>query len=98
MIDKAWSILIEIIKEYNEGVEREDQLSLTKSTVLFGDASPVDSMSLVNIVLNYEDQLMDEFNSEISLSDDIALEQEISPYNTLGTLHNYAAAQLKKNS
>ncbi|MDA0740610.1 MAG: hypothetical protein O2862_01715 [Bacteroidetes bacterium] len=95
MENKVWEILTEILEDYNQGVEKDEELKIEKSAVLFGDGSSVDSMALVNIVLNFEDNLNDEFSTDISLSDDNALNQSTSPYSTIGAIYDYAIKVLK---
>ena len=65
MENKVWDILTEA-EDYNQGVEEDETLKIEKSAVLFGDESSVDSMALVNIILNFEDNLNDEFETDIS--------------------------------
>ena len=97
MYNKIWFLLGDVISEYNEGVSDKDKIIFHEDTELFGTTSSVDSMSLVNIVLNFEEKLSDEFNKDISLSDDTALNQKVSPYSTIGSFFDYANDLLKEN-
>jgi acyl carrier protein len=55
-------------------------------TPLFGDASGIDSLSLVRIVAEVERVAGDRFNKHVVLADERAMSQRSSPYRTVGTL------------
>ena len=95
MENEVWEIFTAVIEDFNAGVEDNDKLIIERSTKLFGPGSSVDSMSLVNIVLSFEDRLFDVYDVEVSLSDDEALNQSKSPYESLGLLSEYATKILK---
>lgn len=89
------SLIIETAKELGEdeiGVDSE----LTADTQLFGDGGVLDSMGLVSLVIAVEEAIADRFDTTVGLADEKALSQANSPYRTVGTLADYAAAQMQE--
>ncbi len=66
------------------------------STALFGSASALDSLGLINLVVAVEQQVEEAFKIAITLADDRALSQEISPFSTVQTLADYIEVLLKE--
>ena len=77
------SIVINVIREYcdTNGVVINE---LDKDTPLIGSARILDSMGLVNIVVDIE----------ISLTSETAMSGRISPFRTIGSLCSFIARQL----
>ena len=84
-------IVIETIKSYCE--ENEIQAELTKDTPLIGSARILDSMGLVNCIVDIETAFLDE-DVEISLTSETAMSGRISPFRSVGSLCNFIARQL----
>ena len=75
------SIVINVIREYcdTNGVVINE---LDKDTPLIGSARILDSMGLVNIVVDIETAFLDE-DIEISLTSETAMSGRISPFRTI---------------
>jgi len=84
-------IVISTIKNYCE--ENDIQVELTKDTPLIGSARILDSMGLVNTIVDIETAFLDE-NVEISLTSEAAMSGRISPFRSVGSLCNFIARQL----
>lgn len=61
----------------------------TASSDLFGGDSPLDSMDLVALVVDLEEQLRELFGKEITLADERAMSQEVNPFSKVETLTRY---------
>ena len=86
------AILEIVLKQINSLVDTlpEDQkFEVKENIVLFGRNSNIDSLSLVSLIVDLEAYFMDEYNLEISLTDDRAMTREISPFNTVASLTDY---------
>jgi acyl carrier protein len=59
------------------------------STVLFGPGALLDSMGLVTLVVDVEQQVLQEYGLSVTLADDRAMSQRNSPFRTIGTLRDY---------
>lgn len=88
---KIDEIVISTIKSYCE--ENGIQAELTKDTPLIGRARILDSMGLVNCIVDIETAFLDE-DVEISLTSETAMSGRISPFRSVGSLCNFIARQL----
>ncbi len=92
-MDKAKinEIVIATIKNYCE--ENGIQAEINKDTPLIGSAKILDSMGLVNNIVDIETAFLDE-DVEISLTSEAAMSGRISPFRSVGALCNFIARQL----
>jgi acyl carrier protein len=81
--------IYEAIDEAN--LERDDGSRLEKSleTPIHGTSSALDSLGLINFVVAVEENVEREFGVSIVLADDRALEQDPSPFESVGALSAY---------
>jgi acyl carrier protein len=86
-------IVFNTINDYlsmnNVAIEGE----LTKDTALIGSNRILDSMGLVNVIVDIETAFLDE-DAEISLTSEAAMSGRISPFRSIGSLCNFIARQL----
>ncbi|MCX6250462.1 MAG: hypothetical protein NTX61_06900 [Bacteroidetes bacterium] len=94
---KLLHIIYNCIDELNLQNEPDKQLLKTEETVIFGKASPLDSLGLVNLIVALEDAVNDELNIEIILADERAMSMESSPFKTVSTLADYILLLLQEN-
>lgn len=85
-------IVINSIQDYftTNGLKIDE---LSKDTPLIGSTRILDSMGLVNIVVDIETAFLDE-DVDISLTSETAMSGRISPFRTIGSLCNFIARQL----
>ena len=88
---KINEIVISTLKDYCEA--NEIDVELTKDTPLIGSARILDSMGLVNTIVDIETAFLDE-DVEISLTSEAAMSGRISPFRSVGSLCNFIARQL----
>ncbi len=62
---------------------------IDENTLLLTEGSLIDSLTLVSIIVDIETVLSENFNKDISLSDDNAMQRKISPYKNIKTLVDY---------
>jgi acyl carrier protein len=72
----------------NEKPDLRD-VEISESTKLLSEGSFIDSLTLVSFIVDLETSLADEFNIDISLSDDRAMSREKSPYENISALVDY---------
>jgi acyl carrier protein len=60
------------------------------SNDLFGGDSPLDSMDLVSLVVELEEQIHAKFGREITLADERAMSQATNPFRNVESLADYA--------
>ena len=92
------SAVIEIIyralRSLNEELDQDKRVKLAPDTKLFGPDATLDSLSLVSVIVDVETAVADDFGKSVSLTDDKAMTQEISPFSDVSTLARYVVAQL----
>ena len=69
------------------------QVKIDKFTPLIGSQSILDSMGLVNLIVDVETAFLDE-DIEITLASESAMSSRISPFRSVGSLCNSIAKQL----
>jgi acyl carrier protein len=84
-------IVKELLSDYCKNNQLE--VDITKDTPLIGSGRILDSIGLVNLIVDIETAFLDE-NIEVSLASESAMSSRISPYRSVGTLCNFIAKQL----
>jgi acyl carrier protein len=99
MIDRkvVEKIIIGALHNLNEERSPDNQIIVSLETELFGGDSSLDSLSLVSIVVDIESDIADLSGAEISLTDERAMSQPISPFNNVNTLMDYIILLLSEN-
>ena len=89
--------IVKLIVETARDLE-SDEIKLAddinSNTQLFGKEGVFDSMGLVTLIVAVEQAIEDQFEASVALADEKALSQARSPYRTVDSLAEYAAAQL----
>ncbi len=91
-------LLYECLAEANLERLDEDRLACDPSTVLFGDGAGLDSMDLVRLVVLFEQNINDVVGTELSLTDDRAMSEQNSPFQSVASLVDYAERLLKEEA
>lgn len=91
--EKIQEIVIGTIKDYLETNAMPILDVIDKNTPLIGSASILDSMGLVNVIVDIETAFLDE-DVEISLTSETAMSCRISPFRSVGSLCFFIANQL----
>lgn len=94
MKDDFVGLIIEMTQEILEA-EGQTVDSLDGGTRLFGKEGILDSMGLVSLIIAVEQAIEDRHGVSVALADEKALSQTSSPYRTIGTLAEYAAAGIE---
>ncbi len=87
IIETAFSVVQGYIE--TQGIECDVDLQ----TKLFGDDAVLDSMGLVNIVIDVESEFLDK-GIEISLTSEKAMSRSRSPFRTIETLVDFIYEQV----
>jgi acyl carrier protein len=86
------------VDEVNQQLPKEQQLEKSIGTVLVGQSGKLDSLGLVNLIVTVEQKIEEEFGITITLTDDEAMSQEDSPFETIGKLIDYVSLLLERKS
>ena len=96
--DKIREIIFESIEEINLQLAKDKQIQKSDDGVLYGPKSVLDSLGLVNLIIDIEQRFHDKTEISINLADEKALSQKNSPYLTVKSLSDYISKLLKVNT
>jgi acyl carrier protein len=82
-------IVINQVEQLNDTFPEAQKITVNENTVLFGNGSSIDSLSLVSIIVDLEMLFSTEHGHDISLTDDRAMAREKSPFTNITTLVDY---------
>ncbi|MCK5679857.1 acyl carrier protein [bacterium] len=94
--EKILHAIFEAIDELNEQFQKEQRLSKSTNTTLFGETGKLDSLGLVNLIVATEQRLEETFNLSLTLADEKAMSQKNSPFRSIGTLAQYISKLLQE--
>ena len=87
--DAVQTIILLALQNINDERGPDEQLEVDLNTRLFGTDAVLDSLSLVSVIVDLEAALSDASGRDISLTDDRAMSQAVSPFSDVSTLTDY---------
>lgn len=93
VIAAIYSAVDELNRQLPKGVVVEKSLDAP----LYGKGSRLESIDLVNFIMEVEDKVRDELGASVTIADEQAMSQQHSPFLTLGTLVDYVSGLLKED-
>ena len=90
------SKIIKFLKEFLKE-ELEESIELSLDSKLFGGGGPLDSMALVNLVVDLEELIEDDYGKTITLADEKAMSRRTSPFSRVQNLIDYIIEQLNSD-
>lgn len=97
MREKLLGIVIDALEDLNEEIGSSELDNPVEDTRLFGDKSPLDSLSLINLVIDVEERIFDLYAKEVTLTDEKAMSLRNSPFRRVSTLVDYLEICLEEN-
>lgn len=95
--ERIVSAIYEAVDELNKQLPRGIQLEKSVDAPLYGKGGKLESIDLVNFIMEVEDKMRDEFGVSLTIADERAMSQQKSPFLTMGTLADYVANLLKED-
>lgn len=91
--ERIYEIVVGVINDYckTNGIEVEE---LNEHTALMGRNRILDSMGLVNVLVDVETAFLDE-DIEITLTSEVAMSSRISPFHRIGSLCELITKQIE---
>ncbi len=83
---RGLDVVYAAIDEVNAQAVDKPQINKSPDTPLFGEASTLDSLAFVNLVVAIEQQIVDRTGRTVVLVDEAAMALEDSPFLTVDTL------------
>jgi acyl carrier protein len=96
--DRILEALYRAVDAIAPELPRGRKLAKSPDTVLLGDASPLDSLGLVNLIVAVEQSVEEEFGTPLSLLDEAQLSPEDSPLRSLGALADHLQLRLQEQA
>lgn len=99
-MDRAQLIerIVETARDYAATLPDGAPTTMTAETTLFGTGGIFDSIGLVSVIADLEDQVNDETHSTITIADERALSAERSPFRSVGALADHVLALLEEKA
>ena len=88
-LEAVQEIILQALKSVNDERGSEDRIHIELDTRLFGADAVLDSLSLVSVIVDVEEGVSEASGREISLTDDRAMSQAVSPFTDVSTLTDY---------
>lgn len=94
MFENIKTIIEVAIRQQDLLLDEPIDLSRAEDSALYSDDGTIDSLTLVSIIVDIEQQIRDQFGVEVHLADTTDLPQSATPFSTLGTLSEYVMGRL----
>jgi acyl carrier protein len=95
--NQIYEIVIATFKTVIADNESATSIEPNNNIILMGQESPFDSVDLVTFIVSLEQNIEEEYSLEITLADDRAMSQEISPFKSIGSICDYIEKLVKEN-
>ncbi|TKJ21496.1 hypothetical protein [Blastococcus sp. CCUG 61487] len=83
------AIVLQALETLNDERDADEKLDVGPGTRLFGADAELDSLALVSVIVDVEEAVSTASGRSISLTDDRAMSQEVSPFTDVQTLTSY---------
>lgn len=87
--ESVQAIILQALGNINDERGADEQIQICLDTRLFGTDAVLDSLSLVSVIVDVEAAISDASGRDISLTDDRAMSQAVSPFADVSTLTGY---------
>jgi len=94
--DAIQKIVLQALNYVNSERGPEEQIEVSLDTRLFGSDAVLDSLSLVSVIVDVEAAISDACGRDLSLTDDRAMSQSVSPFSDVNTLTAYVLLLLSE--
>lgn len=89
-------IILQALNNVNDERGPDEQLTVDLNTRLFGTDAALDSLSLVSVIVDVEAAISEASGRDVSLTDDRAMNQSVSPFTDVDTLTAYVLLLLSE--
>ncbi len=95
--NKVLETLYTAIEDFNRQMPPEQRLEKSTDAPLYGRDAPLDSLSLVNLIVASERRIRENFGVGITLADEHAMSQKRSPFRSVGALADFICRRLPES-
>ena len=94
LLTETAEIILSALREVKQQMGKDGNFEVSLKTRLYGRGSDLDSMGLVQLVVDVEEKIGERYGVPVTLTDEKALSQEHSPFQTAEALANYVTKLL----
>ena len=89
--DDLMKIILQALEELKKTLNKGELLKISPETRLYGRGSDVDSLGLVQLLIDVEERVSGRYGFPVVLTDERALSQQDSPFRSVEGLADYLA-------
>jgi acyl carrier protein len=97
-IELIQQVVIDNLNALIETLPDDQKFVVDLNTILFGQGSQIDSLSLVSVIVDLETTLSVDYDLDISLTDDRAMNRTISPFDSVRNMVDYIDELVKEKT
>lgn len=97
-IELIQQVVIDNLNALIETLPDDQKFVVDSNTILFGQGSQIDSLSLVSVIVDLETTLSVDYDLDISLTDDRAMNRTISPFDSVRNMVDYIDELVKEKT
>ena len=94
MREEVLKIISKSVEEIAEEREITQLQNVTETTPLFGAGGYLDSLGLVQLISDVEDEVSEKLNKDIVLADVLAMSAKISPFRSIASLTDFTVKKM----
>ena len=98
MKSKVDAIIQHAVEQVNNTLSKPHVLDFKKDVILFGENGIFDSIALVTLILNVEEELSNQLEIHFSLASEKAMSRRNSPFHSIETLSQYVMEMIQEGS
>ena len=83
------------IDKINKSRQVDRKLGKSLDSVLLGPSGNLDSLALVSLIIGVEEKIEEEFEITVTITDDLVMSGELSPFRTVGSLVEHIAGLIE---
>lgn len=95
--DRIVGAVYRAVEELNKQLPKGVKVEKSLESPLYGKNGKLESIDVVTLIMEVEDQVREEFGTSITIADDRAMSQQNSPFLTIQTLTDYVTELLTEN-
>ena len=97
--EKIIQAIFDAVDELNQLLPEKERLKKSVDTILFGESGNLDSLGFIDLVMETEQGIEEEFGVTITLfGDEEVISQKNNPFKTIGTFANHISLLLEEAS
>jgi acyl carrier protein len=89
MREKILKVVFLSIENFNSESELQIDITEGEKTRLFGGSGILDSLGLVTLIVDLEENIEDEFDVTLSLANEKAMSRRVSPFSSIKLIVDY---------